>query len=112
MLPSWKMNRWVVFAAWLSCVMPTEMGEAARADEPQSRITHGFLATGGSTYIRDGDGKIRWRYPKTTRDGWILPDHNVLLTLTKSKDLPGGGVVELTPKGEVVFEYKGTQSEV
>jgi hypothetical protein len=84
----------------------------ARADDPQSGITHGFLATGAETYIRDGAGKVTWQYPASTRDGWLLPGGNILLVLSKSKTYPGGGVVELQKDGEIVFEYKGTQAEV
>ena len=86
--------------------------KASRADEPPAGITHGFLATGGETYIRDGQGKITWRYPHTSRDGWVLPGGNLLLALSKSKDYPGGGVVEVTRDSATVLEFKGTQSEV
>jgi hypothetical protein len=75
-------------------------------------ISHGFLATGGETYIRDGDGKISWRHPLGSRDGWVLKNGNVLLALSKCKSYPGGGVVEVTRDGKVVFEFQGTQSEV
>jgi len=84
----------------------------ARAEEPRAGITHGFLATGGETYIRDGRGVITRRYPRSTRDGWVLPGGNLLLTLTKGEGYPGGGVVEVDGDGKVVFEYRGTQSEV
>jgi hypothetical protein len=83
-----------------------------RADDPRPGITHGFLATGAETYIRDGKGAITWRFPQSTRDGWILPGGNILLAVSKSKAYPGGGVVEVETNGKVVFEYKGTQSEV
>ena len=33
----------------------------ARAEEAKTTITHAFLATGGETYIRDGDGKISYK---------------------------------------------------
>jgi len=79
-----------------------------RADQ----ITHSFLATGAETYIRSGDGQILWRYPHSTRDGWVLPNGNVLLAVSKGDDYPGGAVVELTRDGKTVFEFKGTQSEV
>ena len=83
---------------------------AARgADE---KITHGFLATGAETYIVDGTGKRTWSYPANTRDGWVLPNGNVLLALSKSKDYPSGAVVEVTKDGKIVFEFKGTQAEV
>ena len=81
----------------------------AAAAEP---ITHSFLATGGETRIVGGDGKVLWRYPGSTRDGWVLPSGNILLAVSKSKDFPGGGVVEITRENKVVFEWKGTQSEV
>ena len=35
------------------------IANAARADDPKSGITHAFLATGGATYIRDGEGAIQ-----------------------------------------------------
>ena len=75
-------------------------------------ITHSFLATGGETRIVGSDGKVIWRYPASTRDGWVLPSGNILLAVSKSKDFPGGGVVEITRENKVVFEWKGTQSEV
>lgn len=82
---------------------------ARGADE---QITHGFLATGAETFVVDGAGKVTWRYAPSTRDGWVLPSGNVLLALSKSKDYPGGAVVEVTKDGKVVFEFKGTQAEV
>lgn len=82
------------------------------ADDAKPAIAHGFLATGGATYIRDGDGTISWRDPRPTRDGWVLPDGHILLALSRSKEYPGGGVVEVRRDGSVVFEYRGTQSEV
>ena len=81
-------------------------------DDTPTKITHGFLATGADTYIRDSKGTITWRYPQSTRDGWLLPNGNVLLTLSKSRHYPGGGVVEVDKNGKILFEYKGTQSEV
>ena len=76
------------------------------------KISHSFLVTGGETYIVDGDDKVTWRYPKSTRDGWVLPDGHLLLAVSKSKEYPGGAVVELDREGKTHFEYKGTQSEV
>lgn len=75
-------------------------------------IKHGFLATGGETYIADDAGKTTWSYPASTRDGWVLDSGNVLLALSKSKKYPGGAVVEVDREGKVLFEFKGTQSEV
>ena len=80
------------------------------ADTPA--IKHSFFATGGETRIVDGDGKVVWRYPGSTRDGQVLPDGNILLAVSKGKDFPGGGVVEITRDQKVLFSFKGTQAEV
>ena len=71
-----------------------------------------FLMLGGLTQIIDASGKATWKYPAVTRDGYILPNGNLLLTLSKTKAYPGGAVVEVTRDQKVVWEYKGTQSEV
>ena len=84
----------------------------ALGKEPPIAITHGFLATGGATYMRDGAGKILWQYPHASRDGWLLPNGNMLLALAKGKKYPGGAVVEVKHDHSVVFEFKGTQAEV
>src|SRR4051794_37326482 len=86
--------------------------QPAFPDESPSRITHSFLATGTETYIVDGSGKVIWRYPQSTRDGWVLDNGNVLLAVSKSKESPGGSAVEVTRDNKIVFEVKGFQSEV
>ena len=82
------------------------------ADDPPKPIAHAFLACGGSTYIRDGAGKITWSYPQASRDGWVLPEGRVLLALNKSEKYPGGAAAVVSRDGEIVFAVKGTQSEV
>ena len=99
--------------AWIACcaaILPAVIGSSPNAAEEPAKISHSFLVTGGETFIVDGEGKVTWSYPKSTRDGWVLPNGNILLTLSKSND--GGAVVEVTREGKVVFEFKGTQSEV
>lgn len=87
-------------------------GQTLFAAEPE-KVTHSFLATGGETRIVDGEGQVTWKYPKGTRDGWVLPNGNLLLAVSKDRgEYPGGAVVEVTRAGEKVFEWKGTQSEV
>ncbi len=85
------------------------LASTAMAADP---VTHAFLVTGAETFINDSSGKAVWTYPASTRDGWVLDNGNVLLAVSKSKAFPGGGVVEVTPEGKTVFEFKGTQSEV
>jgi len=82
------------------------------AHAAEAPTKHAFLMLGGATQILDADGKVTWKYPAETRDGCVLPNGNILLTLHKSDAYPGGAVIEVTRDHKVVFEYKGTQSEV
>ena len=75
-------------------------------------LTHVFLATGTETRIVDGSGKTIWKYPGSTRDGWVLSNGHLLLAVSRGNEFPGGGVVELTRAGKTLFEWKGTQAEV
>ena len=93
-------------AALLCCVITFT---ASRAAEP---TTHGFLACGAATYIVDGKGNKTWTYPHATRDGYVLENGNIVLTLNKGKRYSGGAVVEITPDGKETLIWKGTQSEV
>lgn len=86
------------------------LSAVARADP--AAPGHAFIAFGAETRMVDQRGQTIWKDPRNTRDGWVLPNGNILLALSKSKDYPGGGVVELTRAGETLFEWKGTQSEV
>jgi PQQ-like domain len=81
----------------------------ALAGEP---LTHSFLATGADTRIVDANGKVTWKYPLSTRDGWVLPNGHLLLAVSKSKEYPGGGVAEVTREGKILFTWQGTQAEV
>ncbi|QDT01037.1 hypothetical protein [Adhaeretor mobilis] len=83
--------------------------------QPESQeqaITHSFLACGKKTYILDGAGEETWSYPHATRDGYVLPSGNILLTLNRGKRFPGGAVVEITPEGKEAVLWRGTQAEV
>jgi hypothetical protein len=95
----------VKLATW----MVLGLAAGALADVP---ITHSLLLTGGETCIVSGEGKVIWRYPGSTRDGWVLPDGHVLLAASKCKEYPSGAIVEVDRAGKVVFEFKGSQSEV
>jgi hypothetical protein len=85
---------------------------ALAADPESAKITHSMFIAGSQTAILSGDGKVIWQYPAATRDGFVLPDGNLLLAVSKNAQYPGGAVVELTRENKVLFEFKGTQSEV
>lgn len=63
-------------------------------------ITHSFLVTGSMTAILDEDCKVAWRTEGRSRDGFVLPDGNVLVSMGDNT------VREFTRQGEVVFEYE------
>ena len=75
-------------------------------------VKHSFIVFGAETFVVDGDGKISRQIPKSSRDGWLLQNGNVLLAVSKGKEYPGGAVVEIDKDNKTVFEFKGTQSEV
>ncbi|QDU93825.1 beta-propeller domain-containing protein [Lignipirellula cremea] len=75
-------------------------------------ITHRFLACGQQTYIVNTDGKPDWTWPAATRDGYMLDDGSILLTLSKSKRYSGGAVIKISPAGEESLIWQGTQSEI
>jgi len=82
-------------------------------DHTRSETTHSFIAFGQKTYMVDADGNKTWTYPGRTRDGYVLDDGTIILTLNKSKKRhPGGAVVKITHDGKETLIYKGTQAEV
>ena len=99
-------KRWALLAA-----APKEATAPAWVP-PKSDITHSFIAFGAETYIMSAEGKVVWTYPANTRDGWVLPNGNVLMAVSKGKEYPGGAVVEVKRDGTKVFEFKGSQAEV
>jgi hypothetical protein len=79
-------------------------------------ITHSMLITGGKTYVIEdasgSTGNVTWRYPHSTREGWVLPSGNILLAVSRCGAFPKGGAVEVTRDQTVVWSYQGTQDEV
>ncbi len=75
-------------------------------------IRHAFLAAGNETAIIDEQGKTVWKYPQSSRDGWVLDNGRILLALSKSAKYPSGAVVEVDRDGKTHFEFKGSQAEV
>lgn len=97
-------------ALLVSTMMLSFVLNALAADDA---VTHGFLATGSHTYIMDGSGKKIWTYPKGSRDGFVLSDGSVILTVNKGGDYPGGAVVHINRNaGTEKLIWKGTQNEV
>ena len=108
-------------AALLSALLALSacLASTAPAAEPVSRR---ILTCGKRTAIveitaEQPAGRVEWSHPANTREGWVLPNGNVLLALSKSSDTPRGGGVEIKrgtggQPDEVVWRYEGTQDEV
>lgn len=100
----------LIFAGMLTVVLST-----TKAADPTA-ITHSMLITGGKTYVIEdasgSTGNVTWRYPHSTREGWVLPSGNILLAVSRCGAFPKGGAVEVTRDQTVVWSYQGTQDEV
>lgn len=62
-------------------------------------IRHSYLVLGNKTAIIAEDGNVEWEFAGGTRDGFVLPNGNVLLAYTDR-------VVEVTREKQVVFTYQ------
>jgi hypothetical protein len=76
------------------------LGWVHAADSPApSALKHSYLVLGGQTAIIGEDGKASWEYQGGSRDGFVLPDGNVLLAYADR-------VEEVTREKRVVFSYR------
>lgn len=98
------------------CMLPSS---GALHDDPpvavqtsEIGIRHAVFATGGETFMLSAEGKTVWTYPDGSRDGWVLPNGHILLAVNRSKEFPGGAVVEVDRTGTRHFVFKGSQDEV
>ena len=102
----------------VSIANETNPQQAVSNDSPTNQgndveVTHRFLACGKTTYIMEPNGKPSWTYPASTRDGYVMEDGQILLTLSRSKKHKGGAVVLVDPvSNEETLLWQGTQAEV
>lgn len=91
-------SRWSLHAVAVAFALLYQTPQAARADDD---IRHSFFIAGPTfTGIIDEDGKEAWNGgPPAARDGFVLPDGNVLIAWTDE-------VKELTREKKVVFHYR------
>ncbi|HUP79845.1 MAG TPA: hypothetical protein VM260_14935 [Pirellula sp.] len=69
---------------------------AAFAEE---KILHSYLVLGNKTAIINEDGSTSWEHTARSRDGFVLPNGNVLLAYSDR-------VEEVTREKQIVFSYK------
>jgi len=64
----------------------------------QEKIAHSYLVLGAKTAIIAENGSVTWDYSGGSRDGFVLPNGNVLIAF-------GNRVEEVTVDQQVVFRY-------
>ena len=62
-------------------------------------IRHSFLIAGTPTVLVGEDGKVKWTVPGKARDGYVLENGNIILSI-------GNVAKEFTPDKKVVWSYK------
>ncbi len=85
--------------ALLLQAIPSPAGDTAGTGDGAKAIRHSYLVMGGKTAIIGEDGKVEWEYAGGTRDGFVLPNGNVLLAFSDR-------VEEVTREKQIVFSYK------
>lgn len=83
-------------------VLPSLIALAAAVITPMANaddIRHSYLVMGAKTAIIGEDGKVEWEYHGGSRDGFVLPNGNVLLAFSDR-------VEEVTRDRKQVFLYK------
>jgi hypothetical protein len=127
-----KRNRFSGVTRWLVSLLATAvaLGGSASADDSQVGQRR-MLVCGKQAAIvafsrEHPEGVIEWSYPVNSREGWVLPDGNVLLAVGKNSRLPdgdvvsGGAAIEIrrgaagadSSGDRIVWRYDGTQAEV
>jgi hypothetical protein len=104
-------------STWYSTALLACCTLASASDTPTNVHVHSFLATGGKTYLMEwaagaATGMIAVAYPNPTREGWVLPNGNLLLAVAHCQNYPHGGAAEVTRDLKEVWSYQGTQDEV
>ena len=86
---------------YLGCIAAIG-GFAARAwsaETLDSAVRHSYFVLGSHTAIINEEGKSEWEYKGGSRDGFVLPNGNVLIAWADR-------VEELTKSKAIVFSYK------
>ena len=65
----------------------------------EEKILHSYLVLGNKTTIINEDGSTSWEHTGRSRDGFVLPNGNVLLAYSDR-------VEEVTREKQIVFSYK------
>ena len=81
-----------------ACLAFVPLALETSQSQAQDKVSHSYLVLGSKTAIIAEDGSVSWEYAGGSRDGFVLPNGNVLIAF-------GNRVEEVTPKKEIVFSY-------
>ena len=73
--------------------------EAVGEQRSESGIRHAFLVTGSITAIIGEDNTLQWQVPGRSRDGFVLANGNVLVSIVNEAR-------EYARDGKIVFRYR------
>jgi len=76
-----------------------QVGQVYGQQSSLKGIKHSFLITGKQTILIDEDNKVSWIGKGGSRDGYVLPNGNFLITWSKV-------VKEVSPDGKTAFVYQ------
>ncbi len=85
--------------AFTVCLIPTCLKPGVLLGEVPAPVQHSFLVMGAKTAIIDEAGKAVWEYQGGSRDGFVLPNGNVLLAFANR-------VEEVTRDKQIVLAYQ------
>src|SRR5438309_9669585 len=93
------MNTKLIPSAFVLAALCCSVCSIQAADNSPAPIRHSYLVLGGKTAIIGEDGKGAWEYDGGSRDGFVLPNDNVLVAYSDR-------VVEVTRSRQVVSSYR------
>ena len=74
-------------------------GSEVPAADGSDHLRHSYIVFGNRTAIIDEAGQVIWEYRGRSRDGFVLPNGNVLIAWSDA-------VQEVTREKQIVFEWK------
>src|SRR5438128_42824 len=93
------MNTKLIPSAFVLAALGCSACSIQAADNSPAPIRHSYLVLGGHTAIIGEEGQAAWEYDGGSRDGFVLPNGNVLIAYSDR-------VVEVTRDKQAVFSYQ------
>ncbi len=94
-----KLKRLFVFHVFLVYLTRFSLLDSYATDVSGSSIHHSYLVLGSKTAIIGENGNAEWEYKGGSRDGFVLPNGNILIAWADH-------VEEVTREKQIVFSYR------